>query len=265
MFDLLVESTSHRKNTRTVAIFALSSLGGLAAIVTVAVVGILLTDIGLAADLDRAGVLIAGTPPSPPPPPRAQSEPVTARTQATPVRPAMQAVTTLPTEIHPPSPAPPVGPSMPSGLPTGSETGRPGGEIGGTGTDFGDHTGHGASDATARVGAPPEPPQPQPPVEPSPKPEVIQVARNILVGKALRRVEPPYPQIALSAHVQGDVLVEVTVSESGNVVSARAVSGHPLLRQAAVNAANGWKFSPTILNGKPVKVVGTITFAFKGR
>jgi len=46
------------------------------------------------------------------------------------------------------------------------------------------------------------------------------------------------------------------------VISARAISGHPLLKDAAVNAARGWKFSPTMLTGVPVKVIGTITFNF---
>ena len=57
-------------------------------------------------------------------------------------------------------------------------------------------------------------------------------------------------------------MVEVTVDEQGNVISARALSGHPLLKDAATNAAKGWKFSPTMLTGVPVKVIGTITFNF---
>jgi protein TonB len=58
------------------------------------------------------------------------------------------------------------------------------------------------------------------------------------------------------------VVVEVTVDEAGNVISARPISGHPLLKDAAVAAAKGWKFSPTMLTGVPVKVIGTITFNF---
>jgi protein TonB len=58
------------------------------------------------------------------------------------------------------------------------------------------------------------------------------------------------------------VVVEVTVDEQGNVMSARAISGHPLLKEAAVAAARGWRFTPTLLTGTPVKVIGTITFNF---
>ena len=69
--------------------------------------------------------------------------------------------------------------------------------------------------------------------------------------------------MAKQTRTSGDVVVEVIVSETGDVMSARAVSGNPLLRDAAVKAAAGWRFTPTLLGGKPVKVIGTITFAFK--
>jgi protein TonB len=84
----------------------------------------------------------------------------------------------------------------------------------------------------------------------------------VLQGSATRRVEPSYPPLAKAARVSGAVVVEVTVDEAGNVISARPVSGHPLLKDAAVAAARGWKFTPTQLSGTPVKVIGTITFNF---
>jgi TonB family protein len=62
--------------------------------------------------------------------------------------------------------------------------------------------------------------------------------------------------------VSGTVVVEVVVDADGNVKSARAVSGHPLLRDASVTAARQWKFTPTQLQGKAVEVVGTLTFDF---
>jgi tetratricopeptide (TPR) repeat protein len=54
----------------------------------------------------------------------------------------------------------------------------------------------------------------------------------------------------------------VTIDESGNVTSAQAVAGHPLLKDAAVEAARGWTFKPSVLQGKPVKVVGSLRFTF---
>lgn len=56
--------------------------------------------------------------------------------------------------------------------------------------------------------------------------------------------------------------VQVLIDERGNVVSATAVSGHPLLRAAAVSAARSARFSPTMLSGQPVKVSGVITYNF---
>ena len=58
------------------------------------------------------------------------------------------------------------------------------------------------------------------------------------------------------------VVVRVLVDEKGNVVSARAISGHRLLKQAAVTAARNTRFSPTRLSGQPVKVSGVITYNF---
>jgi TonB family protein len=58
------------------------------------------------------------------------------------------------------------------------------------------------------------------------------------------------------------VVVEVVVDRTGMVSSARALSGHALLREAAVAAALQWQWKPTLLSGVPVQVVGTITFNF---
>jgi TonB family protein len=92
--------------------------------------------------------------------------------------------------------------------------------------------------------------------------QVIRKSGGVLVGSALRRAEPIYPPLAKAARVSGAVVVEVTVDEEGDVLSARALSGHPLLKESAAAAARGWKFTPTTLQGTPVKVVGTITFNF---
>jgi protein TonB len=96
-----------------------------------------------------------------------------------------------------------------------------------------------------------------------PTPTIIRKSGGVLAGEATRRVEPPYPPLARAARVEGAVVVELTIDERGSVTSARALSGHPLLKDAAVNAARQWTFKPTVLSGTPVKVVGTITFNFK--
>jgi protein TonB len=90
----------------------------------------------------------------------------------------------------------------------------------------------------------------------------FKVSGGILNGKAASLPQPEYPPIARDARARGTVAVEVLVDEDGDVVSAKAVSGHPLLQQAAVDAARRARFSPTRLSGRPVKVSGVVTYDF---
>lgn len=105
-----------------------------------------------------------------------------------------------------------------------------------------------------------------PPSSPSPVNENDKtrppISFGVLNSKATSLPTPPYPPIAKAAKASGTVVVQVTVDENGNVISARAVSGHPLLQAAAVVAARSAKFSPTRLSGQPVKVSGVITYNF---
>jgi len=89
-----------------------------------------------------------------------------------------------------------------------------------------------------------------------------QTLGGVLNGKATNLVKPPYPAAARAVRAEGAVNVQVTIDESGNVISASAVSGHPLLRAAAVQAARSSKFSPTMLAGQAVKVTGIIVYNF---
>jgi Ca-activated chloride channel family protein len=85
---------------------------------------------------------------------------------------------------------------------------------------------------------------------------------GVLNGKALHLPRPLYPPAAKSIRAAGVVTVEVTLDEEGKVMTARAVSGNPFLRQAAVDAARQARFSPTVLSGKPVQITGVITYTF---
>jgi len=85
---------------------------------------------------------------------------------------------------------------------------------------------------------------------------------GVLNGKASSLPKPEYPAIARAAKAAGTVTVEVVVDEEGNVVEAKAVSGHPLLQSAAVNAARQAKFTPTLVSGEPTQVSGYLTYNF---
>jgi protein TonB len=90
----------------------------------------------------------------------------------------------------------------------------------------------------------------------------LMLIGGVLNGKAISKPAPIYPAAARAAQVSGTVVVQVKIDECGNVVSAEAISGDPLLRQAAVDSAMKWRFPPTRLSGQPVKVSGTVTFNF---
>lgn len=105
------------------------------------------------------------------------------------------------------------------------------------------------------------PPPPKPTPTPAAKPPAV-VSGGVVNGKASNLVKPPYPPAAKAVKAAGAVNVQVLIDESGNVVSASATSGHPLLRAAAVQAARSSKFTPTTLSGQKVKVSGVIVYNF---
>ena len=97
---------------------------------------------------------------------------------------------------------------------------------------------------------------------PAPDAAKAAIEGGMLNGRASKRVSPVYPPVAKAAGAQGLVVVSIVVNEEGVVESAKAVSGHPLLQSAAVEAAQQWRFAPTRLGGKPVKVTGKLSFSF---
>jgi TonB family protein len=89
-----------------------------------------------------------------------------------------------------------------------------------------------------------------------------QESESVLQSRAINRVNPIYPPNARRMNATGTVEVEVTISEAGIVIEAKAVSGHLALRNAAVEAARKWIFKPAIFNDVPVKIKGVLTFTF---
>ena len=103
---------------------------------------------------------------------------------------------------------------------------------------------------------PPPVPQPTPVV-----PKIVKVS-EILNSRAISLPKPPYPQMAKQIRVQGTVTVQVLIDEAGRVLSAKAMSGHPLLVPDSQRAAMQARFSPTTIGGVAVKVSGVITYNF---
>lgn len=99
-----------------------------------------------------------------------------------------------------------------------------------------------------------------PPVPPTNSP--VNVGN--MNGRAVSLAKPIYPAAARQMRASGQVPVQITVDESGRVTSARATSGHPLLRQAAENAARSSRFNPATVSGQNVKSIGTVVYNFVG-
>jgi TonB family protein len=100
------------------------------------------------------------------------------------------------------------------------------------------------------------------PTSKTPPPMTKTISGGVLNGKATSLPKPVYPPAAKAVRASGPVNVEVTIDENGYVVEANAVSGHPLLRASAEQAAKMARFTPTLLSGQKVKVTGVIVYNF---
>jgi TonB family protein len=86
---------------------------------------------------------------------------------------------------------------------------------------------------------------------------------QVLEGNLIKRVEPIYPEEAKRLGIQGQVVMNVTIDEQGNVTDVKVRKGHPLLNDAALEAVKQWKYNPTFLNGRPVPVIATVHLDFE--
>lgn len=89
------------------------------------------------------------------------------------------------------------------------------------------------------------------------------VSNTAFNGKAIALPEPEYSRAAESAKASGTVAVIITIDEAGKVISAHAMRGHQLLREAALKAALKSRFTPVMVNGRATKVTGIIDYEFK--
>jgi TonB family protein len=112
------------------------------------------------------------------------------------------------------------------------------------------------------AGMPPPPPPPPPPPGLDYGTPPVRVGGNIRPPLKVRDAKPVYPEDAKAAGVQGVVIMEVTITASGAVGTARVLKGVPMLDQAALDAVYQWEFQQTLLNGVAVPVIMTVTVNF---
>jgi len=93
-------------------------------------------------------------------------------------------------------------------------------------------------------------------------PQNVRVSSGVAAGNLIQKVQPQYPAIAKTARIQGTVVLEATISKSGSIEGLKAVSGPPMLYQAAIDAVRQWRYKPYMLNGEPVEVGTTVNVVF---
>jgi protein TonB len=93
-------------------------------------------------------------------------------------------------------------------------------------------------------------------------PTKVRVSSGVVAGNKISGPNPTYPQIARTARIQGQVVLQATISKQGTIENLQVISGHPMLTQAALDAVRQWKYKPYLLSGEPVEVDTTITVNF---
>lgn len=87
-------------------------------------------------------------------------------------------------------------------------------------------------------------------------------SQGVTEGKLLKKVLPRYPDMARAAGVSGDVVLSARIGTDGTLHDLKVISGSPLLRSAAIEAAQQWRYSPYKLGGTPVETETRITISF---
>jgi TonB family protein len=90
----------------------------------------------------------------------------------------------------------------------------------------------------------------------------VRVGGTVRAPAQVARTLPVYPPEALAACVQGVVILEAVIGEDGRVRDLRVLRSIPALDRAAVDAVRQWEYTPTVLNGKAVPIVMTVTVNF---
>lgn len=98
---------------------------------------------------------------------------------------------------------------------------------------------------------------------PPPAPSIVNVGGRVQAAKLVSQVSPVYPTIARQARISGTVELATIIGPDGHVQDVSVISGHPLLRQASIDAVKQWVYQPTLLNEQPVSVSTTVDVIFQ--
>ena len=79
----------------------------------------------------------------------------------------------------------------------------------------------------------------------------------------VRDASPVYPEMPRQAKLEGQVVIEAVIGVTGDVVETRVLRSTPMFAEAALAAVRQWKYRPTLINGRPVPVVLTVTVTFR--
>lgn len=260
MFNNLIESSSHSKELKRRGSFLLfTTFTYLVLFVITGVVSIYAYDAHLEEQADQLQLLTFVPPPAPDDPPAVRN--TITRAPNTPSNSVGQSTRTVlvdsatnpnnpPPDVGVASAVPPARPDSVVGLINADPPTPAGARVPVNGNGNGN-----------MVEVPDDPPPPATP-KPTPEPPKIVRVSEVLNSQAKFLPKPPYPPMAKIARVQGRVAVQVLIDERGSVVSAKAMDGPPLLVPESTKAALQAKFSPTLINGQPVKVSGVITYNF---
>lgn len=187
--------------------------------------------------------LVAPPPPPPPPPPPAATPVVKVQKIESEIDDGqLRTPTAIPKKIamikEEEAPPPSAGVGVVGGVPGGMPGGQMGGVIGGIISS--------TPVAVPKVATP----------------QRVRVSQGVTEGLLMKKVQPQYPALARQARIQGAVVLQASIGKDGNVQNLRAVSGHPMLTPAAIEAVKQWKYRPYFLNGEAVEVDTTITVNF---
>jgi len=263
MFNNLIESASHAKELKRRGSFLLITTATYAVLLVLAgVASIYAYDAHLEVPTDELQITFVPLAPEPQPPqvtirdtaPRPRDTSSPDRPVTVPERTVLldstsnpnNVPTTISTAAQPIPPAPPgavlSNRNVDPDVAVGSRTGVP--------------LGSGSAPTVSVTEPPPPPPAPKPT-----PPAVLKISR-VLNSQAIELPKPTYPPMARTIRLQGVVAVQVLIDENGKVISAKAVSGHPILVPEALRAALRARFSPTTIGDHAVKVSGVITYNF---